>query len=897
MESFRPKSFSVIPRIPGKKVLIAAGAVIVSLAALSLVSFDITRYAPDIESTIASSTGAKVKAQGIHLKFLPQPTLTFEGVSAGKGDLVSLSARVVRVKVSVIRYLFGRPAAASVEAVGADISVNGGLIRDAGGKGVLSLPVRSATLIDSKVRLLGRTGIGLPGNFSTVSLSNAYIKEDGAGFIYGAEGAFKDGPAFALSGGFSADMKEATIKGGVKGFDIAPFKPRLTKACECVLPDGSIDAGFSLSYATPAVKLSVERFSFAAQGFSIKGELDFFGSKDLTGRFKGALSSTPMSFKVLKEALPMRVMPDFIAEAIKSLDPLDGAITVVGLSASGSLERSAMGGLSVREGPMAVTSTLDKLRFRYARLLREVSELSGRVTLKEDALTLTGVTGRYGKGYVKAFNGTVTGIKKGGLNYDADMEMLLDAEESLEAARRFSGGAVRRRLENLAASGKVGLTLGVKGSLRRHARPKFSGVASLSGVKFAYALAPLAIQSLSGEIAFDDKKVGMKRLTASDGHSSFELNGTVEGYLADAPSFELAASGIADDETLRRALSSDGPIMDGDIRFNARVKSRKDGFAAYASLDMVKTKDRSIAEKGKGAVKGKRLSSVNGGELFLEETYGASAGAGIFKASGGSIWGHPFKDLSATILLDAEAIRVKPVSATIDNGRAQGQAVFYRKKDNPVLFEVAFDFNGLDIATLIASAGAREKVLAGGVNADAALSARRGASPFSSGLNGSVTVSSERGRLYKFLLFTKIFSIVNIVSIDELFKEGLPYKKLKGTFTIKDGIISTSDMYLDSDSMRMSAAGEIDLTRSGIAAYLALHPFVTLDKIVSNIPVAGWIITGKEKSFVSMYYGITGPLKKPDVSPAPVKNISEGVLGILERLVETPAGDAPAQGR
>lgn len=874
-----------------RKAVIAAAVIAVCLAALAIVSFDVTRYAPKIESTIASSTGAAFKAQGIRFKILPQPALTFTGVSVAKGDLASLSARVVRVKFSLIRLVLGRPAAASIEAVGADIIVNVGLIPDTGKGAGLTLPIRSVALTDSKVRLLGR---GVPS--STISLKKAFLKEGGNGFVFGAEGGLKDGPAFDLSGGFSFDMKEASVKGGIKGFNVAPFKSRLTQMCACVPPDGVIDARFSLNYASPAVDLTVEEFLFATRGFSVKVGLNFSGDKDLAGRFKAEASSTPIPFKDLKDALPVRLMPDGLASAIKALDPMDGAVTIEILSASGSLERAEKGGLSLREGPVAVTATLDKLRFRYAHLLREVSELSGRVTLKDDALTLSGVTGRYGKGYVKAFNGAVTEIKKGGLRYEVSTEMLLDAGESLEVARRFSGDAVRRRLENLTISGGVGLTLGAKGSMRGAARPKFSGVASLTDVKLAYALAPLAIQSLSGDIVFDDRKIDLKRLKASDGYSSFELSGTIEDYLSAIPAFELAASGRAANETLSKAFALDGPVMEGALRFNARVKSRKDAFAVYASFDTVKPKDDPEARKGK------RLFSVRNGELFLEETYGAAsggtgAGAGVFKASGGSIWGHPFKDISATLSLDAEAIRVKPLSAAIDNGSGQGQAVFYRKKENPLLFEASFDFRDLDLATLISSAGADKRVLEGGMSADVAIEARRGSPSFSSGLNGSVRVLSERGRLYKFLIFTKIFSIVNIISIDELFKEGLPYKKLRGSFIVKDGIISTEDLYLDSDSMRMSAAGKIDLPNGGIDAYLALHPFVTIDKIVSNIPVAGWIITGKEKSFVSMYYGITGPLKKPDVSPAPIKNISTGILGILERLVEPPPQDAPAQGR
>ena len=82
--------------------------------------------------------------------------------------------------------------------------------------------------------------------------------------------------------------------------------------------------------------------------------------------------------------------------------------------------------------------------------------------------------------------------------------------------------------------------------------------------------------------------------------------------------------------------------------------------------------------------------------------------------------------------------------------------------------------------------------------------------------------------------------------------------------------------------------GEIDTSGPRIDATIALHPFVTIDKIISNIPLAGWIITGDRNSAVSLYFEMEGPLKDPDVLPLPVKSIRKNIFGILERLIRTP---------
>jgi len=78
------------------------------------------------------------------------------------------------------------------------------------------------------------------------------------------------------------------------------------------------------------------------------------------------------------------------------------------------------------------------------------------------------------------------------------------------------------------------------------------------------------------------------------------------------------------------------------------------------------------------------------------------------------------------------------------------------------------------------------------------------------------------------------------------------------------------------------------MSKYTVDAKLGLHPFVTVDKIITRIPLVGWIIGGKEKSTISMYYEIKGPLNNPDVSAVPVKSLGTGILGIFQRILEAP---------
>lgn len=263
-------------------------------------------------------------------------------------------------------------------------------------------------------------------------------------------------------------------------------------------------------------------------------------------------------------------------------------------------------------------------------------------------------------------------------------------------------------------------------------------------------------------------------------------------------------------------------------------------------------------------------------------------GSGIIIAKEGSAWGHPFTNLVMDFDLDPDAVTAKTQVLDIDEGTISSTVNVYRDPASELLYRASFDLQNVDLGVFFENLGVEKKILTGSLYGEFNLKGTRGAEPFTSGINGTAHLVSEKGKLWEFLFFNKIFSVVNIVSIDELFKKGLPYKEISGDYEFTDGVISTQNMLLDSDSIRMSAVGEIDMPNKSLDSILALHPFVTIDKVISQIPLAGWIITGREKSTVSMYFEIKGPFKDIKTTPKPVKTIERGVLGVFQRVLELP---------
>ena len=126
------------------------------------------------------------------------------------------------------------------------------------------------------------------------------------------------------------------------------------------------------------------------------------------------------------------------------------------------------------------------------------------------------------------------------------------------------------------------------------------------------------------------------------------------------------------------------------------------------------------------------------------------------------------------------------------------------------------------------------------------------------------------------------------MQLPDMDHEGMPFKTLKANFLLEEGILKTEDLAIQSEAMNQAYAGQQDLISREIDLSMALHPLGTVDKIVSRIPVAGWLLTGENQALLSAHFRISG--KTPDVSVQlmPLDTLSEPTIGLLRRTLGLP---------
>jgi uncharacterized protein YhdP len=160
-------------------------------------------------------------------------------------------------------------------------------------------------------------------------------------------------------------------------------------------------------------------------------------------------------------------------------------------------------------------------------------------------------------------------------------------------------------------------------------------------------------------------------------------------------------------------------------------------------------------------------------------------------------------------------------------------------------------------------------------------------------LNGKLRLEVENGMIERWRTLSRIFSLLNVSQLfwgrlPDLKTKGLPYRQIMADILFKDGVASTEDFVVESDAIRITLLGKIDFGKNQIDATIGVHPLVTLDVVLSNLPIAGYIITGKDKAFLSYVYEVKGDLDDPKIEAVPLKGLGENFWGIIRRLLETP---------
>ncbi len=253
-----------------------------------------------------------------------------------------------------------------------------------------------------------------------------------------------------------------------------------------------------------------------------------------------------------------------------------------------------------------------------------------------------------------------------------------------------------------------------------------------------------------------------------------------------------------------------------------------------------------------------------------------------------------YQDLDTIIRYENKHFYVDPFTFAAHGGKWTWKADM-RKLESGVSFTSKATIQDLDMEAYLKDTVQRDNIISGVANLKGEINGEgKGWKEIKQSLNGHIDAKAGDGVIHRFNLLSKIFTLLNVsqyfkLKLPDLSVEGMPFNSITARFDLHGGVAHSDDLLVDSEAMRIIAVGDYDIAENSVDIKVGVMPLITIDKIVSSIPVLGHVLTGDKKSLITSYYDVKGPLGDPKVEGVPFKSFASGIGGILKRLFELPA--------
>jgi uncharacterized protein involved in outer membrane biogenesis len=359
-----------------------------------------------------------------------------------------------------------------------------------------------------------------------------------------------------------------------------------------------------------------------------------------------------------------------------------------------------------------------------------------------------------------------------------------------------------------------------------------------------------AIRRLHGTLSIKDGRYGIKDLSGQLNSSNFNISGVYAGGNSPEANFSLTSSNLDVDDLILLAKPTEQP----------------------ASLQAAPTKKS-----------GQLPKAVQQAELKLK-----------LAVDTGKYGRIPFSRLNASVSQESGIIYLQSLEAGIFGGKLNAKGrVAPGGGQGGNRYDLNINIDRVD-ADICLKALDISREVAGSLSLKGDVTARGDSmEEIKKTALGNLKLKLEKGSLHKFNVLSKMFSILNVsqllkFQLPNMVSNGMPYSEITGGFAISDGIIATQDLFISSDAINISVIGKTDMIKEDLDFTIGVQPLQTVDKVVNRIPVVGWLLTGKDKDFLTAYFEAKGKWSDPQVKAIPAKSLGKGVLNVFRRVFELP---------
>jgi uncharacterized protein YhdP len=572
-----------------------------------------------------------------------------------------------------------------------------------------------------------------------------------------------------------------------------------------------------------------------------------------------------------------------------------------------------------------------------------IRALQGRMILEKGMLSLKGVTGDYGQSRLSNIDGNYHwyGAGQGALQLrgrgDLDLDELHDQlQQGLLPASVTKAAAAVQEME-----GRASVDLAVNRAAE--SIPLMEGRIALDGARFKLHDFPLT--EVRGEIALTPAEIKAEKVRALLSGSPVQIQMALKDYADDNGTFDLTVESVGVKAgIIARWLLSSGSLQDpglvrGSVRYRGALGTTE-GRRFTGKLDLADVQIAvrpllqplrdlngriSIDEAGidfqnvKGLLVG-FPAEFNGRWRFAQKPqllfdfsapnldityfysqlnpeaadfYANLQGVGKITLGQGRIKAFQFADLKADVVLDRKVWRLENIMARSAGGFLQGSAIF---TDQPGILGVSIEpkIRGVPVQGVLDWFEAGKVEITGKVDLTGKLAwMGKDAAERKRSVEGSFNLRIEDGTIGRMRVLVQLLNLLDVsrwftLQVPDFGKQGIRFRAVTADFKVTQGVYATGNMIVDSDDLRMTGQGKIDLPKDEIDFIVAVRPFAGIDTVIGYIPLIGRSIAAIKNSFLVASFNIRGPIEDPTITPAPLGTLTEwfwGVLGIPKNII------------
>lgn len=361
---------------------------------------------------------------------------------------------------------------------------------------------------------------------------------------------------------------------------------------------------------------------------------------------------------------------------------------------------------------------------------------------------------------------------------------------------------------------------------------------------------PVKFRNVSGTVAFRGQDLQIGGLTFHLNDSIFNVGGTVSGIAAHHPG--------------------------ADIRLTSPSLAWRDVVILSALESINPERAEKTAERTSGGDGTPRKAAV--------------------QAEADRMGRLAFQNLQTTLIFDRPILYIRAFAADALGGTLDGNGRIDLADAASPRYHFNFEMDKLSAEQGLSLLDIKERTVTGTFSAKGDLTAKgAGIAELKKTALGNVRIQMQEGMLRQFASLSKILSILNVsqlfkFQLPDMARGGMPYENIVATISFEDGIASTQDLFIRSDAMNLSAVGAIDMPKGEfVKTVVGVQPLQTVDKVVSRIPVVGWILTDENRTIMTVYFEVQGNLDNPAVKAISAKSLARGVFDIFKNVFQLPA--------